>query len=66
MENALLARENDIATAIIGLKKKSHILEDRLLALELLIRQIKDQAIGIQYTRCDDSYVWVPDGCLVP
>lgn len=37
--------------AIIGLNKKSHILEDRLLALELLVRRIKEQAIGFQYTR---------------
>jgi hypothetical protein len=50
-ENALFARENDIVIAIIGLNKKNHILEDRLLALELLVRQINEQAIGIQYTR---------------
>jgi hypothetical protein len=50
-ESALSARENDIAMAIIELNKKNHILEDRLLALELLVRRIKEQAIGIQYTR---------------
>lgn len=41
-ETALLARENDIATSIIRLSKKSYILEDRLLALDLFVRQIKD------------------------
>lgn len=41
-EIALLARENDIATTIIRLNKKSNILEDRLLALDLLVLQIKD------------------------
>ena len=51
MENALLARENDMATPLIRLNKKSHIREDRLLALNLLVRQIKDQSIGIRYTR---------------
>lgn len=50
-ERALSARENDIAMAIIELNKKSHILEDRLLALVLLVRRIKQQAIGIHYTR---------------
>lgn len=50
-ENTLSARENDIAMATIELNKKSHILEDRLVALELLVHRIKQQAIGIYYTR---------------
>ena len=50
-ESALCARENDIAMAIIELNKKNHILEDRLLALDLLFRRIKEQSTGIQYTR---------------
>lgn len=50
-ESALSARENDIAMATIELNKKSHILEDRLVALELLVHRIKQQAIGIHYTR---------------
>jgi hypothetical protein len=49
-ESALSAGENDIAMASIELNKKSHILEDRRLALELLVRRIKQQAIGIYYT----------------
>jgi hypothetical protein len=40
-ENALSARENDIAMATIELNKKSHILEDRLVALELLVQQLR-------------------------
>jgi hypothetical protein len=50
-ESALSARENDIATTIIELNKKKHVLEDRLLALELPIGRIKEQSIRIQYTR---------------
>jgi hypothetical protein len=50
-ESVLSARENDIAIAIIELNKKSHILKDQLLELELLLRRIKQQAIGIHYTR---------------
>ena len=46
-ESALSARENNISIAIIELNKKNHLLEDRLLALELLVRRIKEQAIGI-------------------
>lgn len=49
-ESALSARENDVAIAIIELNKKNYILEDRLLALELLVRRIKEQSIRIQYT----------------
>lgn len=47
-ENTLSARENDIAMATIELNKKSHILEDRLVALELLVHRIKQQAIERQ------------------
>jgi hypothetical protein len=36
--------------AIIELNKKNHILEDRLLTLELLVRRIEEQSIEIQNT----------------